>query len=61
MWLHAAGAAAAASTLYCRPRIACQVVDSIMALYRTEFSGRGELADRQQRLGQMLALLKRVS
>jgi hypothetical protein len=28
---------------------------------RTDFTGRGELADRQQKLGQMLALLKKVS
>lgn len=30
------------------------VIDSIMALYRTDFSGRGELAERQQSLGQFL-------
>jgi meiotic recombination protein DMC1 len=31
-----------------------------MALFRTDFCGRGELAERQQRLGQMMALLKKV-
>jgi meiotic recombination protein DMC1 len=36
------------------------IVDSIMALFRTDFSGRGELAERQQKLGQMMALLKKV-
>ncbi len=29
------------------------IVDSIMALFRVDFSGRGELADRQQRLAQV--------
>lgn len=29
---------------------AVQVVDSIMALFRTDFSGRGELSERQQKL-----------
>jgi hypothetical protein len=29
--------------------------------HRTDFTGRGELADRQQKLGQMLALLKKLS
>jgi meiotic recombination protein DMC1 len=30
------------------------IIDSIMALFRTDFAGRGELADRQQALGQLL-------
>ncbi|KAL5321540.1 hypothetical protein ACEPPN_009499 [Leptodophora sp. 'Broadleaf-Isolate-01'] len=30
------------------------VIDSVMSLYRTDYSGRGELADRQQVLGQFL-------
>ncbi|KAI0936860.1 hypothetical protein AcV5_004891 [Taiwanofungus camphoratus] len=29
------------------------IVDSIMALFRTDFSGRGELSERQQKLGQV--------
>lgn len=37
------------------------VVDSIISLFRTDFSGRGELGERQQRLNQMLAKLIRVS
>ena len=37
------------------------VVDSIINLFRTDFSGRGELGERQQRLNQMLAKLTRVS
>ncbi|CEL93147.1 unnamed protein product [Vitrella brassicaformis CCMP3155] len=31
------------------------VVDSIMALFRVDFSGRGELSERQQLLGKMLS------
>jgi hypothetical protein len=31
-----------------------QIVDSIMALFRTDFSGRGELSERQQKAGQLI-------
>lgn len=37
------------------------VVDSIIALYRQEFLGRGELAERQQRIGTVMAKLKELS
>lgn len=37
------------------------VVDSATALYRTDFTGRGELAARQQHMGQFLRLLQRVA
>jgi meiotic recombination protein DMC1 len=37
------------------------VVDSIMALFRVEYSGRGELSIRQQRLAQHLHDLQRVA
>ena len=30
------------------------IIDSIMALYRTDYMGRGELSERQQVLGQFL-------
>ena len=30
------------------------IIDSIMALFRTDFVGRGELSERQQLLGQFL-------
>ena len=30
------------------------VIDSIISLYRTDYSGRGELSERQQVLGQFL-------
>jgi len=37
------------------------IVDSIIALFRVEFNGRGELAERQQKLGQHLAHLTRIA
>jgi meiotic recombination protein DMC1 len=37
------------------------IVDSIMALFRVDYSGRGELADRQQHLAQMLSRLQKLS
>jgi meiotic recombination protein DMC1 len=37
------------------------IVDSAMALLRVEFSGRGELADRQQKLGGFLKYANRQS
>jgi meiotic recombination protein DMC1 len=36
------------------------IIDSIIALFRVEFSGRGELSERQQKLGQHLAQLVRI-
>lgn len=38
-----------------------QVVDSVMALFRVDFCGRGELADRQQKLGQLLSRLQKIA
>ncbi|KAJ8716048.1 hypothetical protein PYW08_013333 [Mythimna loreyi] len=37
------------------------IIDSIMALFRVDFSGRGELADRQQKLAQVLSRLQKIS
>ena len=37
------------------------IMDSITANLRVDFSGRGELADRQQKLGQMMARLRKVT
>ncbi|MGH9988224.1 MAG: DNA repair and recombination protein RadA, partial [Nitrososphaeraceae archaeon] len=37
------------------------IIDSIISLHRAEFSGRGTLADRQQRLGKMLNKLRRYA
>ena len=37
------------------------IVDSAMALYRTDYSGRGELAARQGHLGRFLRMLLRLA
>jgi len=37
------------------------IVDSIMALFRVDYSGRGELSERQQKLNVMLSRLSRMS
>eukprot|EP00127_Corallochytrium_limacisporum_P006486 Clim_evm17s229 gene=Clim_evmTU17s229 len=37
------------------------IIDSVMALFRCDYSGRGELAERQQRLNQHLARLCRLA
>ena len=37
------------------------VIDSIMAPFRVDFSGRGELADRQQTLNRFLNKVQKIS
>ena len=37
------------------------VIDSVMALFRVDYSGRGELAERQQRLGQFLSRVSKIA
>jgi meiotic recombination protein DMC1 len=37
------------------------VVDSIISLFRTDYTGRGELCERQQKLNQFLAKLSRMA
>ncbi len=37
------------------------IVDSLMALFRAEYSGRGTLADRQQKINRHMHLLQRIS
>ena len=37
------------------------IIDSITALFRVDFTGRGELAERQQTLGQMMSTLTKIS
>ncbi|XP_076937180.1 meiotic recombination protein DMC1 homolog isoform X3 [Bidens hawaiensis] len=37
------------------------IVDSVIALFRVDFTGRGELADRQQKLAQMLSRLTKIA
>ena len=37
------------------------IIDSIMAPFRVDYSGRGELAERQQVLGRMLSKIQKIS
>ncbi|KAG2352763.1 Rad51-domain-containing protein [Suillus spraguei] len=43
------------------PLLSNQIVDSIMALFRVDFSGRGELSERQQKLAQVMSKLTKLS
>lgn len=43
-----------------QPCTAPALQDSITANLRVDFSGRGELAERQQRLGQLMQRLRKV-
>lgn len=45
----------------CQQRFGLLVVDSATALYRTDYSGRGELSERQMHLGQFLRQLTRLA
>jgi hypothetical protein len=36
-------------------------ISNIQNIFRVDFSGRGELADRQQKLAQMLSRLQKIS
>jgi meiotic recombination protein DMC1 len=38
-----------------------QIVDSVTALFRVDYSGRGELAERQQKLGRMMSKLQKIA
>jgi DNA repair protein RAD51 len=49
-----------AAALMCETRFALMIVDSATALYRTDYSGRGELSERQMHLGQFLRQLTRL-
>lgn len=42
-------------------RFALVIVDSIMGVFRVDYSGRGELAERQQKLGQILSRMQKMS
>jgi hypothetical protein len=37
------------------------IIDSVMACFRVDYLGRGELSERQQKLGQFLDLLKKIA
>ena len=49
------------SRLYTNSRALVKIIDSIIALFRVDYSGRGELADRQQKLGKMLNRLTKIA
>ncbi|GMH41412.1 hypothetical protein BSKO_09322 [Bryopsis sp. KO-2023] len=49
-----------AAAMMMESRFALVVVDSVTALYRTEFNGRGELSVRQIQLGRFLRSLQRL-
>lgn len=50
-----------ASAMMAESRYALIVVDSAMALYRTDYSGRGELSGRQMHLARFLRMLLRLA
>eukprot|EP01039_Chlorochromonas_danica_P004108 gene4108-4502_t len=50
-----------AAALMSESRFALLVVDSATALYRTDYSGRGELSERQMHLAQFLRQLTRLA
>ncbi|RZC32862.1 DNA repair protein RAD51 -like 1 [Asbolus verrucosus] len=50
-----------ASAMMAESRYALLVVDSAMALYRTDYSGRGELSARQMHLARFLRMLLRLA
>ena len=56
MQLYAFGLIAFAHGRFC-----LLIVDSATALYRTDFSGRGELSARQAHLGKFLRTLQRLA
>jgi DNA repair protein RAD51 len=50
-----------ASGLMAESRFALMIVDSATALYRTDFSGRGELSARQMHLARFMRTLMRLA
>lgn len=50
-----------AAAMMAETRFAVLIVDSAMALYRTDYAGRGELAARQIHLAQFLRQLQRLA
>lgn len=51
----------AAASMMAEARFALIIVDSVTALYRTEFNGRGELSARQIHLGRFLRALAKLA
>lgn len=50
-----------AAAMMCESRYALIVIDSATALYRTDYSGRGELSARQMHLARFLRMLLRLA
>ncbi|XP_068663858.1 DNA repair protein RAD51 homolog isoform X2 [Aristolochia californica] len=50
-----------AASMMVEARFALMIVDSATALYRTDFSGRGELSARQMHLGKFLRSLQKLA
>jgi DNA repair protein RAD51 len=50
-----------AAAMMSESRYVLIIVDSATALFRTDYSGRGELAERQQKLAKFLRRLQRLS
>ncbi|CAF0846302.1 unnamed protein product [Didymodactylos carnosus] len=50
-----------ASAMMCESRYAVVIVDSATSLFRTDYSGRGELAARQTQLAKFLRMLLRIT
>lgn len=50
-----------AASMMADARFALIIIDSVTALYRTEFNGRGELSARQIHLGRFLRSLQRLA
>jgi DNA repair protein RAD51 len=51
----------AAAAMMAETRYAVMIVDSATALFRTDFTGRGELAERQQKLAQFMRALSTLA
>merc|ERR1719160_1312928 len=49
------------AAIFCESRYALLVVDSATGLFRTDYTGRSELADRQQALNRFLRKLQRIA
>ena len=50
-----------AASMMCETRFSLLIVDSAMALYRTDFAGRGELSARQTHLAKFMRTLQRLA
>lgn len=50
-----------AASMMAESRFSLLIVDSIMALYRTDFSGRGELSARQTHVAKYMRMLQRLA